>query len=171
MAIKDIAKLRLERDKAIKRGESQEAKRYQEMINATMSSESMKVADSKPNEQVRVDSIIDYLEKHGAVDNGQIVSRNELVSILAGKKVPYNTSIDVVDEIMFAIINTMRKNSGLGEIAELPVDAQIQDKFGELLSSPTDFEKKAMRDLNIMPPAKESADGSRFFEEGNESAE
>lgn len=155
LAIQDIARFRLKRDEAAQEKDGAEAKKYQDMINAIMSGEAMKAGDAKPLESIRVDSIIDALEKRGAVKDGKIVGREKLVKILQGNVGKYGQSLDVVDTMLMAIINTMRVNGGMSEISELPIEAQINDQHRELLPKATEQEKKTMSELGMVKPMRE----------------
>lgn len=155
LGLRDIARFRLLRDKAAAEDNVSDAKRYQEMIDKIMASEAMKANDAKPYEVTRVDAVISALEKKGAARNGKIIGKDELLKLLSEERGHYNTSLDVVDAIMLGIINTMRKNGALSELAELPFTAQVDDVFGELLAEPSEFEKSAMEELGVIPPQRE----------------
>ncbi|MEG1757809.1 MAG: hypothetical protein RR235_05045 [Oscillospiraceae bacterium] len=155
MSLRDIAKLRLGRDKELDKGHSMEAKRYQEMMDKIMTSEALKAGDAKPMEAVRVDSIIAAGEKAGWVKDSKIISHDDLVKLLRRDRGKYNNSLDVVDAMMLSIINTMRVNNHQPELTELPIAAQVQDSFEELKPGMTEYERYVMSELGIMPPARE----------------
>ena len=152
MSLREICICRLEWKKHVGIGDTQGAKRYMDMIKDAMAREGMRAIDSKPLEAMRIDSIIDNLEKKGFVENGKIVGKKKLLNLLAKDHPKYHTSLDVVDAMMMQIINTMRKNNGDAELTELPIDAQISDVFGELLSAPSETEKKNLEDTGVMIP-------------------
>lgn len=151
LALSDISIFRLKRDKAVKAGDSAEAKRYQEMIDKVMAGEAMKAGDTKPVEALRPDALIDRLEKRGVT----LYSQQEVVRYINGDKGAYNTSLDVVDLMMLLIENTMRANAGEAELTELPKSLQVEDRFHELKEKPTKSEARAMRDLGEVPPMRE----------------
>lgn len=153
-ALRKIVKLELEQQKAMAKGDSQEAKRYADIIKDVKKAEGMNVGDTRPLDSVKIDSIIDALEKKGMVKEGKIVGRAELVKILAGASQSYNTSLDVVDEMMFAILNTMRRNNGESELNELPVSAQVKDRKGELRERMSDRERRDSNALGVIPPTR-----------------
>lgn len=155
MSLRELCICRLEWKKCVGAGDSAGAKRYSDMIKDAMAREGMRAGDAKPLENVRIDSIVDHLEKKGMVQQGKIVGREELIRLLNEDHPQYHTSYDAIDCMMMAIINTMRKNNGDSELYELPLEAQVKDRFGEFLSEPTEQEKKVMRDLGILPPTKE----------------
>ena len=152
MSLREICICRLEWKKRVGMGDSQGAKRYMDMIKDAMAREGMRAIDSKPLEQMRIDSIIDNLEKKGFVEKGKIVGKKKLLNLLAKDHPKYHTSLDVVDAMMMQIINTMRKNNGESELSELPVDAQIADVFGELAPEITKEERKNLEDTGVMVP-------------------
>lgn len=154
-AIREICICRLEWKRCTGRGDSQSAKRYSDMIKDIMAREGMRAGDAKPLEAMRIDSIIDHLEKKGAVKDGKIVGKKELIKILAKDHPKYNTSLDIVDAMMMAIVNTMRKNNGFAEVERLPLAAQVKDVFGELLTAPSSIEKQAMAKMGMVKTQRE----------------
>ena len=155
MSLREICINRLEWKRCVGVGDSQSAKRYADMIKDAMAREGMRAGDQKPLENTRIDSLIVNLEKQGAIKDGKIIGRKELEKLLAKHHPKYSTSRDVVDEMLFAIINTMRRNNGDGELGALPPEAQVQDNFNELEDFPTESEKKAQDELGIIPPIRE----------------
>ena len=155
MAIREICVCRLEWKKCIGAGDSAGAKKYSDMIKDAMTREGLRATDSKPIENMRIDSLIDRLEKKGALQNGTIVGRQRLLDILAADHPQYRTSLVVVDAMMMAIVNTARRNNGQSDLEELPYTAQIADDFDELMKKPTDEEKKVMTEIGIGKPRRE----------------
>lgn len=155
MSLHDVAKYMLLRDKATRNGGATEAKKYQDMITAIMASEDLKVDRNRVNEDLRVDKIVKWLESRNAIRDGQLVDRDKLVKILSQERGEYRTSLDVVDEMIFCIVNTMRKNDGLPELDKLPMSAQVNDFKGELLAETSDEEKAIMKGLGVVPPERE----------------
>lgn len=152
MYLHDAIRYMIARDKA---ADSMEAKRYQEMADKLMNSDSIKNWQSNKGETIQVDRIVRHLESMGAMHNGYLVGYDELVKILSAQHGSYNTSLDVVDTMIMCIINTMRKNMGESELSKLPVSAQVNDEKGELLSEMSDVEKKLMEGLGLKPPERE----------------
>ena len=152
MSLHDVARYMLLRDKATRNDSPGDAKKYQDMITAIMASEDLKVDRNRTNEEVRIDKIAIWLEARGAMRDGQIVGRDELIKILAQEHGTYQTSLDVVDEIIFKILNTMRKNEGMPEFDKLPLSAQVNDFKGELLAEMSPEEKRIMENLGEKPP-------------------
>ena len=155
MSLHDVARYMLLRDKATQIGSASDAKKYQDMITAIMASEDLKVDRNRVNEDLRVDKIVKWLESRNAIRDGQLVDRDKLVKILSQERGEYRTSLDVVDEMIFCIVNTMRKNDGLPELDKLPLSAQVNDFKGELLAETSDEEKAIMKGLGVVPPERE----------------
>lgn len=152
MYLHDAIRYMLKRDKAL---DSMEAKRYQEMADKLMNSDSIKNWQSNKGETIQVDRIVRHLESIGAMQNGYLVGYEELVKILSSQHGSYSTSLDVVDSMMMCIINTMRKNMGEAELSKLPISAQVKDEKGELLLEMSKEEKKIMEGLGMKPPERE----------------
>ncbi len=154
MYLHDAVKNMLMRDKAMK-SDAMEAKRYQEMVDKLMNADPVKNWQANKGETIQVDRVVRYLEANGAMRNGYLVGREELAKILGAQHGNYATSLDIVDCIIFAIINTMRKNMGEAELTKLPVSAQVNDTKGELLSAISADEKKILEGLGLKPPERE----------------
>ena len=154
-ALRKIVKLELEQQKARAKGDSQEAKRYADIIKDVKKAEGMNVGDTRPLENMQIDGVLDALEKKGLAREGKLIGREELLEVLKGWRCSYNTSLDVVDEMMFAILNTMRRNNGETELSELPVSAQVKDEKKELRKKMADFERRDSAALGVIPPKRE----------------
>lgn len=146
----DISKWRLERDKAVKAGDTAAAKRFTDMIKATLDSEAMKVGDAKPIEPIRVDGLADRLERMGLLKNGVLVLKN-VISYIQNDRGNYQVSRDAIDAMMLSMTNAYRFNNGLSEIPELPDNMRIQDLLGEFLATPTQEERSTMMELGLLP--------------------
>lgn len=147
--LRDLAKIRLLRDRAIEEGNSSAVKQYTDSIDKIMASESMKAGDVKPVEALRPDALIDRLEKKGVT----LMSQEEVAQYINGDKGKYRTSIDIVDFIMLKWMNTFRNNNGESELGMLPKSLQVEDLYGELQPRITEREADAMADLGeIVPP-------------------
>lgn len=144
----DISKWRLERDKCIKAGDTAAAKRYTDMIKATMESEAMKVGDARSVEAVRVDGLVKRLEDRGLLKDGVLLLKG-VIEYIRNDKGHYQMSRDAVDAMMLSMVNAYRFNNGLSEVPELPEDVRIQDRLGEFMAAPTAEEKSVMMDLGL----------------------
>ena len=149
--LRDLAKIRLLRDKAIEEGNSSAVKQYTDAIDKIMASESMKAGDVKPVEALRPDALIDRLEKRGVT----LYSQEEVAQYINGDKGEYSTSIDIVDFMMLKWMNTFRANNGESELGMLPKSLQVEDLYGELQPRLTKKEADAMADLGEVVPPRE----------------
>jgi hypothetical protein len=154
MAIRDICGFMRMRDKCM-RTDSMAAKRYQDMLDQVMGSEELKAKDAKQSETLKIDKMTQRLEDMGAIRNGELIGYDELRHVLADAHGSYETSMDVVDCMMFSIVNTMRRNLGDSELSTLPVSAQVKDVKGELLSKISKDEEKILSNLGIKPPERD----------------
>ena len=152
MYLHDAIRYMIKRDKV---NDSMEAKRYQEMADKLMNSDSVKNWQSNKGETIQVDRVVRYLEGIGAMQNGYLVGYDELVKILGNQHGSYSTSLDVVDCMMMCIINTMRKNMGESELSKLPISAQVSDTKGELLAEMSGEEKKILESIGMKVPERE----------------
>lgn len=150
-----LAKLQYEQDRAIAEKDFDTAKRIQEIMKSTQETEGMKATDAKPVENLRIDAIAEYLEKNGAMRNRKLVGKPELIKILQKGKHKFTPSLDVVDEMLFAILNAVRKNDGLSELYEIPLDMQIQDEKDELPKRVSEAEKNVLAELGMILSPKE----------------
>ena len=152
MYLRDAIRYMIQRDKS---SDSMEAKRYQEMADKIMNSDSVKNWQANKGETIQVDRVVRYLESIGAMENGYLIGYDELAKVLSAQHGNYNTSLDIVDCMMMCIINTMRKNNGDAELTRLPVSAQVTDFKGELLAEISPEEKKILEGLGMKPPERE----------------
>lgn len=158
MALRDLAKMRMLRDRCIAAGEEQAAAKYQGMYDKIMAGEALKVGDSKPLKNMRIDALADALERAGCLGTGQLLDKGGVIRYIRGNHGDYDMSLDVVDEIMLLMENTRRRNAGEAELNALPVGLQVRDEFRELKRKQTDFEKQTMADLGLIAPERETED-------------
>lgn len=146
----DISKWRMERDRCVSSGDTAAAKRYTDMIKATLDSEAMKVGDAKRVEAIRVDGLADRLEKMGMLKDGELLL-TKVVEYIRTDRAKFQLSRDAVDAMMLSMINAYRFNNGLSELAELPENMRIQDKLGEFLENQPQRERDLMLELGMVP--------------------
>lgn len=113
-------------------------------IQENLSAENLRKKDEKPIETLRIDTLIDNLEKAGLVKEGKILALPDLqeqllrrLGALGGEpshKFPY--TFDAADQMILAIRNCMAANSDMPEIDELPdnmrFDENVAYEFAEL---------------------------------------
>ena len=146
----DISKWRMERDRCVSSGDTAAAKRYTDMIKATLDSEAMIVGDAKRVEAIRVDGLADRLEKMGMLKDGELLL-TKVVEYIRTDRAKFQLSRDAVDAMMLSMINAYRFNNGLSELAELPEDMRVQDKLGEFLENQPQRERDLMLELGMVP--------------------
>lgn len=156
------SRMRLEADKALSKGGKDNidiAAKLNKMIQDNLSAENLRKKDEKPLEDLRIDSIVDALEKAGLVKAGKILPLPDLqkallerLGTLGGKpshKYPY--TLDAADQMILAIINTMHANDGLPELTELAdnmkFDANVACEFAD---EPTPEEIETYRELGLV---------------------
>lgn len=152
--LQKLSKLELEQSKAVARGDSQEAKRYADMVKDVKKTEGLD-AGEKPVEAFRPDALAINLEKRGVVTDGKFFTRQGVIDYITRDKGVYTTCLDVVDEIMLLIENTRRKNTGESELEKLPKSLQVRDRRHELAEDMSEDEQDALADLGLMPPERE----------------
>ena len=152
--LQKLSKLELEQQKAIAKGDGQEAKRYGDMVKDLKKVEGLD-AGEKPIEAFRPDALAVNLEKRGVLKDGKFFTKQGVIDYITNDKGCYTTCLDVVDEIMLLMENTRRKNSGESELDKLPKSLQVKDRRHELADEISDDEMDAMADLGLIPPQRE----------------
>lgn len=151
-----LSKLDVEFDKAMRTGDFDVANRITDIIKKTRDMESMKASDEKPAEEMRVDAIVDALERRGAMTDGTLCDRDTLLKWIADSThIHYGTSLDIIDAVMLVAENARRRTDGERVLTEVPDYLQVNDVFGELETSMTDQEKSIMKELGKLPPRRE----------------
>lgn len=160
--LRQVSIMRLKRDKLILAGDKDSvsmAKSLDAMIKENLSSEQLRKADAKPVEDVRIDSIIDALEKWGAVEDGKILSFPELSEFLLkelgrlggtpGHR--YAQTLDAADFELLFIQNCMAQNEDLPKWMELPDNMRFSEEVAnEFAPVPSDDEKRAYEGIGIV---------------------
>lgn len=154
--------MRLMRDKFILAGDKEsiaKAKQLDSMIKENLSAEQLRKADARPVEDVRIDSIVDALEKWGAVEDGKILSFPELTEFLlkqlgrlGGKPAhKYTQTLDAADYELWFIQNCMAQNEDLPKWAELPDNMRFPEEVAhEFADAPSDDEKRAYEGIGLV---------------------
>ena len=151
-----LSKLDVEFDRAMREGDFDKANRITDIIKKTRDMESLRASDDKPTEEMRVDAIVDALEKRGAMTDGTLLSREELLQWIAkSTRTHYTTSLDIIDAVMLVSENARRRTEGERVLSSLPDYLQVEDKYGELEIGMTDQEKAVMKELGRLPPRRE----------------
>lgn len=151
-----LSKLDVEFDRAMREGDFDKANRITDIIKKTRDMESLRASDDKPTEEMRVDAIVDALEKRGAMTDGTLLGRDELLKWIAeSSHTHYSTSLDIIDAVMLVSENARRRTEGERVLSSLPDYLQVEDKYGELEIGMTDQEKAVMQELGRLPPRRD----------------
>lgn len=154
--LRDCAKMTLDRDKMRAIGQYDKAAKLNKMVQDNLSSEGLRKRDAKPIDDLRIDGIVDRLEKAGLLKNGKQCSPDEMFEILFHRRPKYSYTKDAAEQILLYMSNTTRVNDGLSELPTLPPDMRLRDDLGEFAEEPDEQEKESYKELGIvkMPPAK-----------------
>lgn len=154
--LRDCAKMTLDRDKMRAIGQYDKAAKLNKMVQDNLSSEGLRKRDAKPIDDLRIDGIVDRLEKAGLLKNGKQCSPDEMFEILFHRRPKYSYTKDAAEQILLYMVNTTRVNDGLSELPTLPPDMRLRDDLGEFAEEPDEQEKESYKELGIvkMPPAK-----------------
>lgn len=148
--LRDCTSLELEKQKYIEAGLIDKAQKLNNMIQTNLASENLRKKDEKPIEDIRVDSIVEALEKKGYMKNGKLLSYEKLLDKLRGDTPKYPYTKDAADQMLLHIINTSRANDGMPEFSVLPDEYRLEDEHGEFAKMPSDKEKEAYEKLGII---------------------
>lgn len=154
--LRDCAKMTLDRDKMRAIGQYDKAAKLNKMVQDNLSSEGLRKRDAKPIDDLRIDGIVDRLEKAGLLKNGKQCSPDEMFEILFHRRPKYSYTKDAAEQILLYIANTTRVNDGLSELPTLPPNMRLRDDLGEFAEEPDEQEKETYKELGIvkMPPVK-----------------
>lgn len=154
--LRDCAKMTLDRDKMRAIGQYDKAAKLNKMVQDNLSSEGLRKRDAKPIDDLRIDGIVDRLEKAGLLKNGKQCSPDEMFEILFHRRPKYSYTKDAAEQILLYMANTTRVNDGLSELPTLPPDMRLRDDLGEFAEAPDEQEKETYKELGIvkMPPVK-----------------
>ena len=154
--LRDCAKMTLDRDKMRAIGQYDKAAKLNKMVQDNLSSEGLRKRDAKPIDDLRIDGIVDRLEKAGLLKNGKQCSPDEMFEILFHRRPKYSYTKDAAEQILLYMTNTTRVNDGLSELPTLPPDMRLRDDLGEFAEEPDEQEKESYKELGIvkMPPVK-----------------
>lgn len=160
--LRRCARMSLAADKALAKGDKENvsiAATLNKMIQDNLSSENLRRKDEKPVEDLRLDSLADYLEKSGLVKGGQILPLHDLqeallrrLGALGGKpshKYPY--TLDAADQMILSIANTMYANDGLPELSELPDNMRFDENVAcEFTNEPSPEELEVYEYMGLV---------------------
>lgn len=143
-----VARLNVVMNSLISKGRTKEIGDIQKIVDSLLASEQMRKKDEKPIEALRIDALVDSLEKAGLMENGQFLTYDETVNALRDnfvKSKKYDYSLDVADQSILAILNAMRANADFPQIFDLKDDETVEDEYGEFETEETEREKAAKK--------------------------
>ena len=149
MAIQDIARWTLERDKLMAAKEFDDAKKVDAMIEKLKESEQLRKKDELPQDRVRIDDIVKAIERAGL----NMMDYDELCRQLGTFMfhTPYGYTRDAADQMLLLIRNATAFNENVPEVDRLPDEFSIVDTMGEFASEPDDVEKSIYKELGLAP--------------------
>lgn len=146
----EAVKLYYDSDRARREGKTTDAARLAKMADDRLASEQMRKKDEKPIEQVRIDAVVDALEKHGYMTNGKLLSYDQLIDKIRGDVPKYRYTKDTVDQAILKILNTMACNDGKPELTTLPAELRVTARPGEFAGEPNKKEREAYEKLGLL---------------------
>ena len=149
MAIQDIARWTLERDKLMAAKEFDDAKKVDAMIEKLKESEQLRKKDELPQDRARLDDIVKAVERAGL----NMMNYDELCKQLGQYMfhTPYGYTRDAADQMLLYIRNCTAFNEGVAEVDRLPDEFAITDTLGEFAKERDGAEKQVYKDLGITP--------------------
>lgn len=139
-------------DHLMRTGLAKLATDIQKSTSQLLADENMRPKDKKPVEELRLDALVLALEEAGLMENGDLLTYDELIEVMRDKFVKskkYNQSLDVADQMILDVINSMRANADLPYIQDLPEEFAPVDEYGEFEPEETEREKENKRFLGI----------------------
>ena len=147
-----LCKMLLAQDHLLSLGDVAAFDKLQKSIDSIQAAEQLRKKDEKPIEEMRIDALVLALENAGLMENGMLLTYDELVEQLRDKFIKnkkYNYSLDVADQVLLDIINSMRANADLMQLVDLPEELELFDEYGEFEKKETEQEKEAKRYLGL----------------------
>ena len=98
------------------------------------------------------------------MESGKLLTYDELVEVLRdkfAKSKKYKYSLDVADQVILDIMNSMRKNADEPTLINLPEEYAAVDEYGEFEPEETEQEKEAKRYAGLTKVQIEKADKKR----------
>ena len=151
--LRNCSKMRLESDKCIAKGGKDNvdmASKYSKMIQELLTAEQLRKRDEKPTATVKVDGVVDCLQKKMGLDFS--MSYEEIKAGTAQWLVThkYPQTMDATEHCLLAMINTTRANEDLPAFTELPEEAKIPETMAnEFAEKPNNAEQEAYEYLKL----------------------
>lgn len=147
LVIQDICRWTVERDRCMAHRDYDNAKKIDAMIDKAKESEQLRKRDSLPQDSVRIDDIIQAIERAGI----PMMDYDELCETLANKAfhAQYPYTRDAADQMLLLIRNATAWNEGMPQVNRLPDEFAVQDPLGEFAEEPDEVEKKVYKELQL----------------------
>ena len=149
---KKLCKMLLAQDHLLSLGDVTAVDKLQKVIDSIQASEQLRRKDEKPMDELRIDQLVLSLENAGLMENGELLDYDDLVVALRDnliKSKKYEYSLDVADQVVLDIHNSMRSNADLMPLIDLPEELELVDEYGEFEPEETEQEKEAKRYLGL----------------------
>ena len=143
-----VAKWQLIAGKFLRAGDVKAASDAWKAIDAMLASECLRKKDEKPEDETLLDDFVTALEDHGLMEKGHFLSLEDTVKVLREgfvKSQNYDYSVDVIDQMILAMINAVRNNNDFQMLTELPEELQVVDEFGNFTPEETEKEIEAKK--------------------------
>lgn len=154
MTLRRVCKLALAMDYLQSIGDAHGLDKVQKSIDSIMASEQLRKKDEKPVEALRLDALVDAMEKAGVMEEGKLLNCEQTIQALEKNficKPKYHGTIDVVDQSIMDMMNSMRANADLFMLNELPEELMVEDTYGEFDGIETDDQRKRRKYAGLMP--------------------
>ena len=151
LILRNVAKWTKQMNDAAELGQIDKAKKLSSMIQENLASENLRKKDTKPVEDLRLDGIVDRLEKAGLMKNGKRCTPDEAFRLIFDRPCQYAYTADAAEKMLLAIINQARINDGLSELMELPQGVELSnDELGEFAEEPNEAEQEAYEKMGLL---------------------
>lgn len=150
-ALRKICKYQMLSDMAAAENDGTKSKTFDEIARRAAQDNCLRKIDEKPVEDLRIDTLVDKLEKKGLMKNGKLLDLPELQKAILGNRPRYPHTLDAADQFLLLSFNCMRENSGVQLLPELEDGMKLHESFdGEFAEEPPEFESKAKREFGLM---------------------
>lgn len=148
-AIVRICKWTLVQERCFDKQDYDSAKKIGDLIKAEKEGEQLRKKDELPQDRVRLDDIVQAVERAGL----HIMDYDELCKELATKTfhAPYPYWRDAADQMLLAIRNCTAWNEGQEEVDRLPDAYAIEDPLREFAAENDEKGQQIYRELGIVP--------------------
>lgn len=151
--LRTVSRMSLSMEKALAAGKIDTVNKLNKAIQDNLAAESLRKKDEKPVAEVRIDNIVDALEKAGMVKKGKILPLEELLDVLVKfmRRNKYGQTVDAAEHCLWYIYNTMARNDGYEEAHDITKAMRIPaENQGEFAETPNEAEIEAYQEFGIV---------------------